>query len=258
MNAFQKILAPIKLKIMMIIGRAIVAAIDDSNNTQLLQLKLLADELATNVERFENYGFSSYPLTDSQALAAFINGNRNHGIVLCVHDRRYRPSYLSSGEVSFYTYEDKSGTHRIHFKSGQIINIQCVSLDNDVSGNQTDDIGGNLTVTIGGDSSEQITGSKTIQAASIQMTSTSGAITINAATSANITAPAITATGTIVLNGQTTIGGSAGSGKSLATEDIIAIFNNHTHNENGDGGGVTDPPNSTLSSSQMTSNSKGN
>lgn len=124
MSALDRILAPIKRKIFLLFGRAIVSYINDSEQTQKVQLKLLADEVATDVERFEEYGFSSYPLTDSQAIAAFINGNRDHGIVICVHDRRYRPQDLSEGDVAIYTSQDKtSSDHRIHLKSGKGIEL---------------------------------------------------------------------------------------------------------------------------------------
>jgi hypothetical protein len=35
-----------------------------------------------------------------------------------------------------------------------------------------------------------------------------------------------------------------------------SIYNTHTHNENGDGGGVTDPPNQSMSGSHMTTNTQ--
>jgi len=229
MNAISKILQPIKNSIMMLLGRALVAAIDDSNKTQLLQLKLLAGEVATGVERFEDYGLSSYPLVDAQALAGFIGGNRHQGIVICVHDRRYRPSYLSSGEVALYSYEDKTGSHRIHLKSGQIIQIKATTLDEDVSGAHTLDAAS---------STESISGTKTITG-----------------TAVNINGPTVILGATIVLNGAVTIGGAAGSGKTIATSDLKNIFNNHVHTD--PQGGNTGAPTTTLADSNFT-NSKAN
>lgn len=45
------------------------------------------------------------PLPGAEALAAFIGGNRDHGIVIAVDDRRYRLRGLEGGEVAIYTDE---------------------------------------------------------------------------------------------------------------------------------------------------------
>lgn len=125
-----KALASIKRRILLLIGRAIVSAVDDSEGTQRLKLKLLADELAEGVERFQDYGFTSYPLSDCEALPVFLGGNRDHGIVLCVNDRRYRPTDLSEGECAAYTSEDKdTQDHRVYLKAGKkVILLTYVSL----------------------------------------------------------------------------------------------------------------------------------
>ena len=129
MAGLDRILAPIKRKIFLIIGRAIVSAIDNTGDTQRVQLQLLAEEIASKVERFEEYGFSTYPFSGSQAVSVFINGDRAHGIILCVHDRRYRPTYLEEGEIVFYTDEDQGGDgHRVHFKRGRQIAIRGANI----------------------------------------------------------------------------------------------------------------------------------
>ncbi|OGC76298.1 hypothetical protein A2619_05785 [candidate division WWE3 bacterium RIFOXYD1_FULL_39_9] len=229
----SRLLAPIKRQIYMLIGRAIVSYIDNSKSTQLLQLRLLADEISSNVERFEEYGFTTYPLVNSEALASFVNGNRNHGIILCVHDRRYRPTDLASGEVAIYTHEDLSSpNHRIHLKSGNEIETKCQDKVDIIGGNKTETITGNKQVTITGNQgknaandTETITTSKQIVAAVIILN-----------------APSVT------------LGGASGTGKTLATSDIVSIFNNHTHNETGS---VTNAPNTTLAAANMTANVKG-
>jgi len=233
MNAINKILRPIKNSILMLLGRALVAAIDDSNKTQLLQLKLLADEVATGVERFEEYGLSSYPLVDAQALAGFIGGNRHQGIVICVHDRRYRPDDLSSGDVVLYSYQDKAGAHRIHLKPSGVISIDCASLDENVSGAHTLDAAS---------STENVSGTKSITGTTLDLNGTT--VTVDGTT--------ITLTGTtIVLNGTCTIGGAGGTGKTVATSDLQNIFNNHVHTD--PQGGNTGAPTTTLGAGNFTS-----
>ncbi len=126
----SKVLAPIKRRIQLLIGRAIVAMVDNSEGTQRLQLTVLADEIADNVEHFEEYGFTSYSQDGGEGVVGFLGGNRDHGIVLCVNDRRYRPTDLSQGETAMYTSEDVSAQdHRVYLKLGKkVILLTNVSL----------------------------------------------------------------------------------------------------------------------------------
>lgn len=126
LNDFKRLIAPLQKKIFLLLGRAILTAVDNSTSTQLVQLTLLSGETISGVERFQEYGFETYPFTDAEPFAVFLNGNRNRGVVLCIMDSQYRPDDLSEGEVAMYTDEDKSaGGHRIWFKRGQIIEVNC-------------------------------------------------------------------------------------------------------------------------------------
>lgn len=123
---FKRLLAPLQKKIFLLLGRAVLTLINNAEGTQKIQITVLDNEIITGVERFQEYGFETYPHTDAEVFTLFLNGNRDHGIALCVHDRRYRPKDLVEGEVANYTDEDQSsGRHRIHFKKGQIIEINC-------------------------------------------------------------------------------------------------------------------------------------
>ena len=131
----DRILIPIKRKIFLIIGKAILTAVNNSGKTQKIQITGLKNETITDIERFQEYGLETYPRTDSEAEAvvAFINGNRDQGFVLCVHDRANRPTDLLEGNVRLYDYnnnkitlsdngikiEDKNN-NVIELKSGEI------------------------------------------------------------------------------------------------------------------------------------------
>jgi len=131
MNSLKRFLAPLRKKIYLIIGRAILKAIDNSETTQKLQIVALNGETITGIERFQNYGFESYPLVDAEALGLFLNGNRDNGIVICVHDRRHRPTDLASGEVAVYHSEG----HRVLLKAGGVIEIEGTEIKiGDVAG----------------------------------------------------------------------------------------------------------------------------
>jgi len=125
---FKRLVRPITNKIFLLLGRAVLKAIENSESTQKLQVIGLSEEIISDVERFQEYGFETYPFAESQVFIGFLNGNRDHGIALVAHDSRYRLTDLVEGEVALYTDEDSSsGGHRIHLKRGQIINMTSLA-----------------------------------------------------------------------------------------------------------------------------------
>ena len=120
----NKLIAPLKRRVYLMIGRCMITAIDDSTDIQSMQIKSLDGEVHDGVERFQDYGFTSVPQKGSEGFAAFVAGIRAHGLMVKVDDRRYRPKNLQPGEVCFYTDEDKdSSDHRIIFKRGKEIHL---------------------------------------------------------------------------------------------------------------------------------------
>ncbi len=120
--SIQKLLAPIKRNMRLIIGKAIVKAVYDTDDEglQKMQLSLLKNELRDRVERFQDYGLVSKPHPESEAIVLFPGGNRDRGIVIAVDDRRYRIKGLADGEVAIYTDE---GDH-IHLKRGNVVELK--------------------------------------------------------------------------------------------------------------------------------------
>lgn len=117
--ALNKLLAPLRRRVLLMISRGVVRLVDDGLKLQGLQLGLFADETRDNVERFQQYGFTSVPLAGAEAIVACLGGNRSHMVALSVDDRRYRKKNLAAGEVALYTDE---GDY-IHFKRGRLIEI---------------------------------------------------------------------------------------------------------------------------------------
>jgi len=105
------------------LGRAVLKAVENSEGTQRIQVLALADETISSIERFQEYGFESHPLAGAEVFIGFLNGNRDHGIALCVHDGRYRPTDLAEGEIAIYHKDDKTSPFRIHFKSGGALEV---------------------------------------------------------------------------------------------------------------------------------------
>jgi len=120
----NKFIAPLKRRVMLMVGRCVLSAVNDSNGMQEVKIDLLADETLDEVERFQNYGFTSNPLSGAEGVTVFVSGDRSHGIVIAMDDRRYRLKGLEDGEVALYTDEGD----KIHFKRGNKIDIETKEL----------------------------------------------------------------------------------------------------------------------------------
>lgn len=99
-----KMTDPMKRRISNMVVRAVVsAAVDDSTTFQTVQLDALSDETLEGLERFQNYGFTGVPEEGAEALVIFPFGNRDHGIVVAIDDRKSRMKGLNKGDVAMYT-----------------------------------------------------------------------------------------------------------------------------------------------------------
>ncbi len=96
-------LKPLETRLKNMVARAVVSLVDDSQRMQTLQIGVLADETRESVERVQNYGFTSVPHSDAEAVVLFVGGRRDHGLAVAVDDRRYRVSNLAAGEVAVYS-----------------------------------------------------------------------------------------------------------------------------------------------------------
>ena len=105
LNDLMRIVAPIKTRIKMMISRAIVNLVDDSKAIQLVQISLLKDETKSGVERIQQFGFSSNPRKGAESVVVFVNGNRDHALVIAVDDSRYRIKNLPEGASVQYDWD---------------------------------------------------------------------------------------------------------------------------------------------------------
>lgn len=118
MNAvIDRLVAPLRRRVRLMISRAVLSAVNDAGGIQLVQVKLLAGEVRDGVERMQDYGFTSVPKPGAEGVMACVSGDRDHGIVVVMDDRRYRLKWLASGEVALY---DDLG-HIIHLTRTGIV-----------------------------------------------------------------------------------------------------------------------------------------
>lgn len=105
-------------RVRMISARAVVNLVNDGLKVQGLQIGVLSNETA-DVQRFQEYGFTSVPKDGAEAIVLAIGGVRSHGVVIATDDGRYRVKNLAPGEVALYTDEGDT----IIFKRGKEIDI---------------------------------------------------------------------------------------------------------------------------------------
>lgn len=201
----RRFLAPLAQRIAHLAARSVLELVDDGTGLQRLQLRVLLGETRGDVERLQPYGLTSHPHPGAEGLAIFLNGNRDHGIVVQVDDRRYRLRGLEQGEVALYTDEGD----KVHLRRGGQIEVVA---------------GGAVTIDA---PSTTITGDLTVEGtATVQ-----GAVT--AESTMDVTGP-VTAQATVTAQAEVfALGGTA------ALSLLRTAYNSHTHTETG---GTTAPP----------------
>lgn len=117
LEQIARLVRPLQVRIANTIARGVVKTVDDSKKAQILQLELLDGEPRDDVERLQNYGFTSHPEDGAEVLAACVGGRRDHAVVIAVDDRRYRIGNLEKGEVLVYS---KTGSKVLLKANGDI------------------------------------------------------------------------------------------------------------------------------------------
>ena len=134
-RGWLRMLEPIKRRIMMTVARAVIRAVNDSKGRQVLQIEIMKGELRDDVERMQEYGFTSVPKPGADAAVVFVGGDRAHGIVIAVEDRRYRLTGLAEGEVA------------LHDDQGQKVHLTRTGIVVATALNLTATVGGSVSVT---------------------------------------------------------------------------------------------------------------
>lgn len=101
-NMLKRWINPLRVRVANITGKGIVTKSSDSAGLQTLQIKMAKDETRDDVQRLQNYGFTSFPVEGANLVAVFPDGNREGGIIIALDDYRYRIQ-VGKGEVALYS-----------------------------------------------------------------------------------------------------------------------------------------------------------
>lgn len=98
---FNKMVEPLWRTVQLMASRCLLDSVDDDKSIQVIKVQLLADE-SDEVERFQNFGFSSVPLTLSEGIVLAIGGAREHLVALAVDSSDTRPTGSNPGSSVQY------------------------------------------------------------------------------------------------------------------------------------------------------------
>lgn len=139
-------------KVRLMVGRCVLKLLTDTNPSQVVKVDMYKGETRDEVERLQDYGWTSIPLEGAQGLVVFCGGDRAHGAVVKMDDRRYRPTKLKPGDVKIYTDKDKEQGHSIYLKSDdRKITVRCKDLVIEADESITITAGKGISVTAGDD-----------------------------------------------------------------------------------------------------------
>lgn len=206
-------IADVKRRALLAVARCVIALVNDGKKMQAVQVNLLEGETRDNVERMQEYGFTSNPLPGAEAVMVSVGGNREHGLVIACDDRRFRVKGMAPGEVCIYSDEGD----KVHFKRGKVIEVTTDTL----TVNAATAINLNApTINTNGDT-----------------------FNVSASASANFTTPDTTMSGHATAQGNfTDLGGTKGT-----LDHFREVYNTHDHPEvDNDAGGPTGTPNQTI------------
>lgn len=89
-------------RILLLWNHGVLVHVDDAPSRQKVDIQLLKDETDQGLEHHQPYGFTSHPVAGADVIALYQGGNRDHGIVIMIEDRRYRLVNLGLGDVALY------------------------------------------------------------------------------------------------------------------------------------------------------------
>lgn len=101
----ERVMAPTIRRVNGMVKRGVIRRVTDSARQQLLQLSLLEDEVADEVEHLQPFGLSFVPPAGSEVAALAVGGNQDYLLALGATSRAHRPTGAEEGEGGLYTLD---------------------------------------------------------------------------------------------------------------------------------------------------------
>lgn len=101
LNELNRWFGPWRVRIMNMLRRAVVVSTSDNTPIQLMKVNLGNGDIQAKIERIQNFGLTSVPKANAQAVVLFVNGNRDNPIIVACDDGNFRV-HVDEGEVAVY------------------------------------------------------------------------------------------------------------------------------------------------------------
>lgn len=169
MRAVNKLIKPLRSRVEILVGRAVLRAVDDTSALQTMQIEILDGEVLDGVERFQNYGLTSVPFVGAEKIVLSIGGSRSHTLIIVVDDRRYRLTGLAEGEVALYddqgqvVHVKRNGLHlkgnNVLIETDGVFRVDADGIEMHARTYRQDDLAGygKRTISLGGVNFHEIT-----------------------------------------------------------------------------------------------------
>jgi uncharacterized Zn-binding protein involved in type VI secretion len=110
------------------ISRSTVQSADDSQKWQEVDHKVFQDEQADTIEHVHPYGFTSVPKKPDQngaaeGIVAYLGGDRSHGVLLVVGDRRYQPDRIAGRRSRAARRPGPEGAHHAQRHRDRLVDL---------------------------------------------------------------------------------------------------------------------------------------
>lgn len=126
--SLNRFVDPLKRRLRLMIARSILDLVDDSGGRQRVQIHRFGGTDGDDmVERFQDYGITSWPHPGGETIDVLVGGNAPHRVVIRCEDRRYRFKVSEEGEVAVYDDQGQVVWLRrdgVHVKSPKTVRLE--------------------------------------------------------------------------------------------------------------------------------------
>ena len=105
LNFFSRAIKPVKDRLLLMVGRAIITALNDSKPIQEAQVKALSGESLEKIQRFQDFGFNSVVPPGTEGILLSLAGARGNSVIVGTEHRDHRPQGWAVGEAGMYNVE---------------------------------------------------------------------------------------------------------------------------------------------------------
>lgn len=142
--------------IMALVGRGRVKFVDDSGVVQKIQVSMNGLETPDNRLRVAEFGYTSNPPEESDAIVLHVAGDRTGGAVIGTNHQPSRPTGLQPGETMLYSEDGKSvyltasGGIVVEAKGQDVVVNDARNVTWNCTGDFTQNVGGKYKVVAAG------------------------------------------------------------------------------------------------------------